>query len=591
MGRLLLISRLALRDLRHRPVEAVLVVLAITAATATLALGLVLRGVAAGPSYEQTRAATAGPDAVATNVPAAGLGGVLDQARKAGAVAVGGPYPVAGVVMRANGYTAGVTAEGRDPGLGAVDRPLVTSGTWVRPGGVVVERSFAVALGLRVGEQVTLDGHSYRVTGTAVTAASPPYPETGFMATPAGVGDSPGLVWLTRADTISLATPARPLTYTVDVRTPDPAALAGPAGFNGPWTSWQAISAQDAKEISNEQLVLDVGGWLLGLLAIASVGVLVGGRLAEQTRRVGLLKAAGAAPGLVAATLLAEYLALALCAAVIGLAVGRLTAPMLTSFSFFAGLSAKPAQPPLTAQTVGVVAGVAVAVAVVSTLVPALRAARTPTVRALADAARQPKRHALATRLSARLPVPLLLGLRLAARRPRRSLLNAATVAITVTTVVTVLIYHAAKGQPPPGMTVVAGAPPANPMSQVMTVLTVVLVVLAAVNAIFTAWATVLDGRYPAALARALGTTPRQLTAGLSASQLLPALPGGIIGVPAGIGLYAAVSNGGGLTLPPVAWLVAVVLAVLLAVALLTAIPARIGAGHPVVGVLQSEAA
>jgi len=406
MGRLLLIWRLALRDLRHRPVEAVLVVLAITAATATLTLGLVLR-------------------------------------------------------------------------------------------------SFAVALGLRVGERVTLDGHSYRVTVTAVTAASPPYPETGFMATPAGVGDSPGQVWLTRADTISLATRARPLTYTVDVRTQDPAALAGPAGFNGPWTSWQAISAQDAKEISNEQLVLDVGGWLLGLLAIASVGVLVGGRLAEQTRRVGLLKAAGAAPGLVAAIMLAEYLALALCAAVIGVAVGRLTAPMLTSFSFFAGLLAKPAQPPLTPQTVGVVAGVAVAVAVVSTLVPALRAARTPTVRALADAARQPKRHALAT----------------------------------------------------------------------------------------TAWATVLDGRYPAALARALGTTPRQLTAGLSASQLLPALPGGIIGVPAGIGLYAAVSNGGGLTLPPFAWLVAVVLAVLLAVALLTAIPARIGAGHPIVGILQSEAA
>jgi putative ABC transport system permease protein len=157
MGRLLLISRLALRDLRHRPVEAILVLLAITTATAALTLGLVLRGVLTGPSYGQTRAATAGPDVVATNVSAAGLAGVLDQARKGGAVAIGGPYPVAGVVIQANGYTAGVTAEGRDPGLGAVDRPVVTSGTWVSHGGVVAERSFAVALGLRVGQQITLD--------------------------------------------------------------------------------------------------------------------------------------------------------------------------------------------------------------------------------------------------------------------------------------------------------------------------------------------------------------------------------------------------------------------------------------------------
>ncbi len=59
-----------------------------------------------------------------------------------------------------------------------------------------------------------------------------------------------------------------------------------------------------------------------------------------------------------------------------------------------------------------------------------------------------------------------------------------------------------------------------------MVVLTVALIILAAVNAIFTAWATVLDASYPAALARALGTTPRQLSAGLTASQLCPHCPG-----------------------------------------------------------------
>jgi putative ABC transport system permease protein len=592
MARLALIWRLALRDLRHRPVEAVLVLLAITAATATLTLGLVLRGVATAPSYEQTRAATAGPDVVATDVSGGELSGVLAQARKAGAEAIGGPYPVASVVMRANGYVAGVTAEGRDVVPATVDQPEVTEGGWVRPGGVVVERSFATALGVRVGDRVTLDGRSFRVAGIAITAASPPYPETGFMDTPPGAGDQPGLVWLTRADTARIAAAGAPLSYTVDVKLAAPAAtgaLAGSAGFSGPWTSWQAIAAQDAKEVRNEQLVLEVGSWLLGLLAVASVAVLVGGRMAEQTRRVGLLKAAGGTPGLVAVVLLAEYLLLALAAAAAGLAAGRLAAPMLTDFTFFSGLQAAPAEPPVTIATIGLVVAVALAVATASTLVPAYRASRASTVDALADAARPPRRRARLTALSARLPAPLLLGLRLAGRRPRRSLLSAASVAIAVTTVVTVLIYHASHGQPPPGVPVVAGGPPANPVSRVMLVLTVVLVILAAINAIFTAWATVLDTKYPAALARTLGTTPRQLSAGLSAAQLLPALPGAIIGVPAGIGLYAAVSNGAAVTLPSGARLAAVVLGALATVTVLTAVPARVGARQPVSLTLRSE--
>ena len=65
MGRVLLVCRLAARDLRRRPAEAALLLLAITAATTTLTLGLVLRGVTDKP-YQSTREATAGPDVVAS---------------------------------------------------------------------------------------------------------------------------------------------------------------------------------------------------------------------------------------------------------------------------------------------------------------------------------------------------------------------------------------------------------------------------------------------------------------------------------------------------------------------------------------------
>ena len=74
-----------------------------------------------------------------------------------------------------------------------------------------------------------------------------------------------------------------------------------------------------------------MASWLLALLAIGTLAILVGGRMAEQLRRVGLLKAVGGTPALVATVLLAEYLAIALVAAATGLAAGRLTAPLLTS--------------------------------------------------------------------------------------------------------------------------------------------------------------------------------------------------------------------------------------------------------------------
>ena len=64
MGKIVLVGRLAARDLRHHPAQAVLLLLAITAATAVLTLGLALHGVTSHP-YQQTRAATRGPDVVA----------------------------------------------------------------------------------------------------------------------------------------------------------------------------------------------------------------------------------------------------------------------------------------------------------------------------------------------------------------------------------------------------------------------------------------------------------------------------------------------------------------------------------------------
>src|SRR5262249_27877568 len=88
--------------------------------------------------------------------------------------------------------------------------------------------------------------------------------------------------------------------------------------------SWQFIATQDRVILNGSQPILVVGGWLLGFLAITGVAALAAGRAAEQTRRAGLLKAVGATPGLIAAVLLTEFLALAIVAQVLGLVAARL---------------------------------------------------------------------------------------------------------------------------------------------------------------------------------------------------------------------------------------------------------------------------
>jgi ABC-type lipoprotein release transport system permease subunit len=615
MGRILLVGRLAVRDLRRRRIEAALLLLAIMAATTTLTLGLVLRDAASDP-YQSTREATKGPDVVASVGQPTELSGLEDLASAPGVIDHSGPYPVTPAELQASGRTSDVQAVGRDAAPASVDQPELLQGSWVSDGGVVVEAAFANALDVRVGDPVTLDGRSFEVVGVAVTAAMPPYPgascivRVGCMSgapddlagagLPPGLLQNPGLVWLTQADVRSLTPDLDSLSYVMNLKLADPDEAQafvdtnhGEHGGATPMQPWENLLEEATELARDAQILLLIGAWLLGLLAVASLSVLVGGRMADQTRRVGLLKAVGGTPSLVAAVLLAEYVLVAIVAAAAGLAVGSLTAPLLTESG--AGLIGSAGTPSMTMSTVGSVTAVALGVAVVATVVPAVRAARSSTVNALADSARPPRRTGWLIAISARLPVPLLLALRAAARRPRRVVLGVVSIAITVSGIFVALVLDAFLTTQP----LASGYDDAQVerLRQVLLVVMVILLSLAAVNAIFITWATVLDNRHSSALARALGATPREVSAALAAAQVLPALVGAILGVfPGGFALFAAINaiTGGDsdrATLPSLWQLLAVVAATVIVVAALTAVPARLGGRRPVTETLQAELA
>jgi putative ABC transport system permease protein len=599
MGRLWLVARLVISDVKRRKGQALLLVIIIVLTTAALTLALALRRPDTG-QFSRTRAATRGPDLVAELASTPGgarpTPAQLTPLRSArGVRATAGPYPIAFVRLTGPHGGAAIQAEGRDRTRGVIDRPLLASGTWVKAGRAVIERGLAASLAIRVGDQIRLGDRQFTVGGIAYSTAQPFYP-----------ANSPGVVWLTRRDATRLATSRQRLGYLLDIALRDPAsaldALGSPAwnalgqrlaGRHEPSLvdAWPLIRNEDYKLIRLNHKVLLVGSLLLTMLAIASIAVLVAGRMAQQTRRVGLLKAIGATPTLIAATLLAENILLAVAAGFAGVIAGELVMPTLSNAG--QGLVGTSPTPHPTTGVVAAVVALAAIIAAAATSIPAIQAARTSTVRALADAAHAPRRRPWLIALSGWVPTEFLLGLRIAARRVRRTVLTGAGLLIAVAMVVAALavqqsIQTTARRQPGP-VSLASSHGIDQQANHVLIVLGVILVSLAAITAAFTAWATVIDAQRSTALARALGATPRQINASLITAQLLAALPAASLGIPAGLLLYEAAGGHLSEAPPPLLSLLAVIPITLAAVALISAIPIRIGARRPVADILRAD--
>jgi putative ABC transport system permease protein len=605
--------RLARRNVRRRPGQAMLVLLTLTLATAMFGVGMSLYGSADRP-WDRVWAATDGfhvsaayyrdHDAARADVDLgtarARFAALADAPEVA---AVGGPWVHLYGLLDVEGGTENLTAEIRDPGRSPVDQPLVTSGRWLSggDGGVVLEQGLAEALEAGPGDTISVQRQEVPVRGVAMTVSRGRFPLT-----------QPAQIWVTPATGEALRRAGlteEGIEMQLHLDDPDEAEAFAAAHqdvegrdessilFLETWRQGRADSHSDIDILAG---TLFAAGIMVGLLAVATAAVIVAGRMAAQTRQIGTLKAVGVTPRQVVLALLVENLALAGLATLVGLSAGRIVAPRLADAS--KTVLGQPEPPTLTWGRVAIVAGVAAAVVVLATVRPALRGLRHSTVRALASGARPPRRPGPVSGWAATAGLPLVgvLGVRAAWRRRGRLLTNTVGLSLAVAMIVVAAglrpslarLDAESAATAEPGEALNAGA--IDTLYEQVRVIVlgtaVLLLVLATINALIIATLAARDSARSHAILRAVGATPRQTVATVVVSQIGACLLAVVVGLPLGLGLWSVMDGG---DLPPVpvppTTSLAIAAAVPLAFAVLVAVPARRWARQPPARALTYE--
>ncbi|MEV4222919.1 FtsX-like permease family protein [Nonomuraea sp. NPDC049725] len=309
-------------DLRARKGQATLTVLVVAAIVAALIAAVTLLEDGTNPwrgLFAQTEGAHVWfytKDSTAQVVATREIDGVTSAA---------GPYRSAPATVVQDGKKEPAELRALPAKPPAVAHPVVTEGRWLdaaEPGGVVVERSYARALRLRIGAPFTIialsgERHSLHVRGIADSAEQGFYPEW-----------TPGLAWVL-PETLDRVEPmlgrsqwvtglrltdaesAQVVSQRVVVMLDDELQRL---------YTWREIRA--AMELDNRLLgtllaLFGVVGLVAAALALANAA---GGRVLGQLRDLATLKSMGFTRGQIALLLLVEHGALGL----LGIAVGTL---------------------------------------------------------------------------------------------------------------------------------------------------------------------------------------------------------------------------------------------------------------------------
>ncbi len=375
-------------DIVSRPLQNILLFVVISVGAATLTLSLTIGGAQsqsveswveesnAAHIWYSTDTDTDTLDSIAERAFVAEYSGV--QPALNGGTLLTGATPrdltFSGVDPEATTITFGIVRAGRWPAEGAAGTAILEAA--LDPG---LARELDLGLGDTISVATRGGVFELDVVGLIVPTSRVPYP-----------------VWSTAAvfvtsDALDTLGGGRPGHWVAGYRLDDPhrvdtfmqavaISLRGAPGGH----SWLTI--RDDLQEENQGATLLLGTFAIFTLFAAALIIAnsVTGQVQAQLRDVGLLKSIGATPRQVATLLAAEVGVIAAVAAAIGIAGGRFLTPVfLDEIDELLGSSASGSLSPFV--VAGVFVGV-LAVALVATLIPAVRAGRTSTAAALAGA-------------------------------------------------------------------------------------------------------------------------------------------------------------------------------------------------------------
>ncbi len=579
--------KLSFAGIRSRLLASFLTIMVSGAAAATIVLILELGATGVTPWQRTFEAAHGAHILASTSSEAdaraiASLPGVAERDQ---------PVPRAIATMVLNEGEFRVFLAGLD-GRPLINAPVLTEGSEVREGGIVLERSLARALGVQVDSMLTIPTSGGQINlvvlGTAVSPSQARYPRS-----------NPGLAWVTRSTLEAIKPNRADWRWLEAVRLADPAsapafaeqAAAAFASNPADFAAWQEQRDLALQDVWPAKIIVSAYSLLLLIVAFTVVAILAGARANHQHREIALLKAIGLTPRQVSAIFVIESAALGLVAVACGFGVGAIVAPELAAPSADTLIGA----PTMAASPWHflIAGGIVLPILVISGYISTRRSTSMSVLRAIQAGIVAPAARSRLAQLVGRsaLPLPIAVGLKDLLARRARAIWMMGAMTVTGAAIVTTLSVQAALNARP------AGEPSDVPDELPVLIYTLdsVLLLITATTLLAVAFLSVRERVRDFGVLKAIGFTPREISAGLVGAHAALAVVASLFAIPIGIALYLALySIAADDTADPAAvapwwWLASIALVLPLLAALATSIPAQLATRIPTADAVRYE--
>lgn len=496
---------------------------------------------------------------------------------------VSGPWVSHITDVRVNGEANTMAITIQPPNV-VIDRPAIVDGSALVDG-IAIERSFAAWLGVKPGDEITVRGGAgwttLRVDAIVASATTPGFPAS-----------QPGSAYVA-VETAAILSLEGPRLVSVGLRLVDGADVDQVIGRVFQQNSETRVSAQTAASLRSDflararefQVVLGTFAVLLLSCTLFLLVTLLGARLTADRRQLALLRVAGLTPKQAVTLVAGEHAIVASLGAALGLVAANVAAPRLAN-SVTGGLGVNNVE---LAGSWWFAGGIVVMGAVTAALL-SNRSLHQPLAGAASNtSALRPS--AIASRLLAHgAPVTSVVAAKEVLGRRARTVILLTTIALAAATAVATLAMEAsfhreatrtAVALPATdfGLPQVEGVVPDDgPLRSLVYTLDGLLIAAAVVTLLATALVSRRERARDVAVLGTIGFTPGQLLRAFLSGQAAVAGIAAVVGVPAGLALFAiayGLANGSlsGSATPSPASLLAVVPVTMAVCALVAAVP------------------